>query len=223
MVVLDEFQDVLALSDGGPILAKLRGLIQRQQKAAFVFCGSIRHQMEDIFTREQSPFFNSAVRLWVGPLDRDLFRGYMRERFARGERRIAEGHLNAILDACRDNPGHVQRFCISLWQATSHGQEIGEEHLAAAWNVLFDMQRDAYELLVEPLSAQQMKVLRALAHVGGEVSLSAAFVEATGITLAPSVRKAMLTLVERRLVQKIDTTYRFCDPFMAAWLRRQPM
>ncbi len=85
------------------------------------------------------------------------------------------------------------------------------------------MQRDAYELLIDPLSSQQTRVLRALARVGGETTLSAAFVEVTGITLAPSVRKAMMKLVARRLIQKIDTTYRFCDPFMAAWLRRQPM
>lgn len=41
----------------------------------------------------------------------------------------------------------------------------------------------------------------------------------TGITLAPSVRKAMVALVARRLVQKDQTAYRICDPFLAAWLR----
>ena len=223
VVILDEFQDVLALRDAHSVLARLRSLIQRQQHAAFVFCGSARNQMEDIFTNEASPFFNSAIRLWVGPLDRKLFRGYMGERFARGARRINESQLDAILDACHDNPGHVQRFCISLWQATSDGQDIGDKEMAAAWNVLFGMQRDAYELILTTLSPQQMKVLRALAHAGGASALIATFIDLTGITLAASVRKAMIKLVDRRLVLKDQTTYRFCDPFLAAWLRQQPI
>jgi hypothetical protein len=130
-------------------------------------------------------------------------------------------HLESILDACHDNPGHVQRFCISLWQVTSRGQQVGEADMAEAWSMLFGMQRDAYDLTLTTLSPQQTRVLRALAHIGGESKLSAEFIELTGITLAPSVRKAMVKLVDRRLVQKDQTTYRICDPFLAAWLRIQ--
>ena len=221
VVVLDEFQDVLTLGDSRRILARLRSLVQTEQKVAFVFCGSIRNQMEEIFTNQESPFFNSASRLWVGPLDRTLFRRYLQKRFARGDRHVAEPHLDAILDACHDNPGHVQRFCISLWQVTSEGQEISTSDLAEARQVLFGMQRDAYELTLTTLSPQQTRVLRALSHIGGEATLSAEFVELTGITLAASVRKAMTKLVDRRLVKKDETTYRICDPFLAAWLRTQ--
>jgi hypothetical protein len=219
VVVLDEFQDVLTLRDSRRILARLRGLIQTQQSGSFVFSGSIRNQMEEIFTNQESPFFNSATRLWVGPLDRALFLKYLRKRFERGDRHVAMHHMEAILDACHENPGHVQRFCISLWQVTSRGQEIGKADMAEAWNMLFGMQRDAYELALTTLSPQQARVLRALAHVGGESTLSAKFTAVTGITLAASVRKAMVKLVARRLVQKDETTYRICDPFLAVWLR----
>ena len=221
VLVLDEFQDVLTLGDSRRVLARLRSLVQTQQKVAFVFSGSIRNQMEEIFTNQESPFFNSASRLRVGPLDRALFRRYLQTRFAGGGRSVSMPRLDAILDACHDNPGHVQRFCISLWQVTSEGREISDADMVEAWNVLFGMQRDAYELTLTTLSTQQTRVLRALAHIGGESTLSADFIEMTGITLAPSVRKAMVTLVARRLVQKDQTTYRICDPFLAAWLRLQ--
>jgi hypothetical protein len=223
VVILDEFQDILELNDAARIIAKLRSLIQQQQHTAFVFCGSIRNRMEEIFTHEQSSFFNSAVRLFVGPLDRKLFGDFLRQRFQSGKRHIPNRLLDTILDACHENPGHVQRFCISLWQVTSHGQEIGDKDITAAWSMLFAMQKDSYELLLPSLSPHQTKVLRALAHADGESTLSASFIETTGITLAPSVRKAMVALVNRRLIQKIDTTYRFCDPFLAVWLRQQPM
>lgn len=221
VVVLDEFQDVLTLGDSRRVLARIRSLVQTQRNVAFIYSGSIRNQMEDIFTNQESPFFNSASRLWVGPLDRALFRRYLQTRFARGGRSASTQRLDAILDACHENPGHVQRFCISLWQVTSEGREISDDDMSDAWSVLFGMQRDAYELTLTTLSSQQTRVLRTLAHVGGESTLSSDFIEMTGITLSPSVRKAMVSLVARRLVQKDQTTYRICDPFLAAWLRRQ--
>ena len=219
VVVLDEFQDVLDIKDARQITAKLRGLIQQQQNTAFVFCGSLRNRMEDLFTDEQSPFFNAAVRLPVGPLDRPLFKRFLLKRFRDGKRSVPDPLLDSIIDACHDNPGHIQRFCISLWQATSSGQTITEADMAAAWGVLFSMQKDAYELTLTTLSPQQTKVLRALAYAGGASTLSANFIITTGITLAPSIRKAMTKLIDRRLVQKTNTTYQFCDPFLAVWLR----
>jgi len=113
------------------------------------------------------------------------------------------------MDACQDNPGHIQRFCISLWQVTSYGQKIDDSNVVSAWEVLFGMQKDAYELLIAELSFQQMKVLRALAHAGGSSGVSSSFLQLTGITLGASVHKAMSRLTERRLVQKVNTIYRF--------------
>jgi hypothetical protein len=140
------------------------------------------------------PFFNAAVRLPVGPpLDRTLFKKFLKTRFQEGKRSISDG------------------------------QSLAEKDIAAAWEVLFSMQKDAYELILTTLSPQQTKVLRALAHSDGAATLSSSFISSTGITLAPSVRKAMTKLVDRRLVQKINTPYRFCDPFLAVWLRSLPM
>jgi len=91
-----------------------------------------------------------------------------------------------------------------------------------AWAVLFGMQKDAYEMVLTTLSPQQTKVFRTLAHVGGASTLSSDFIAATGITLAPSVRKAMVALVDKRLVMKDQTTYRICDPFLSAWVNHIP-
>jgi len=85
------------------------------------------------------------------------------------------------------------------------------------------MQREQYEIILLVLSPQQTQALHALAEVGGEPNLSRGFVEQTGISLLPSVEKALRGLMAKRIIQKIGTTYRFCDPFLAAWLQRQPM
>lgn len=220
VVVFDEFQDILDLSAENAVMARLRGLIQQQETVAFVFCGSVRGQMEHIFTRNDSPFFNAAMRLAVGPMERSSFGRFLKRKFATGERRLAEGVLDGILNACHDNPGDVQRLCTALWQVTSFGQDVTRDHLNLAWAALLAMQEKEYELVLRTISSQQSQTLRALAGLGGESNLSRELVEATGIALLPSVAKALNGLIVKRLVRKEGTVYRICDPFLAVWLQR---
>jgi hypothetical protein len=86
--------------------------------------------------------------------------------------------------------------------------------------MLLAMHGDAYGEIVRGLSAQQAQALRALAWVGGRAKLTREFLESTGITLLPSLAKAMNTLLDKGVVRKEDTEYRIVDPFLAAWLRR---
>lgn len=220
IVVFDEFQDIQTLSDEEGIVARLRGLVQQQEDSAFVFCGSLRSRMEQIFTDEASPFFHAAMSMHVGPIDRRSFRRFLAKKFHAGNRNLEAGLIDSILDACLDNPGDAQRYCTALWQVTDEGQTIGAHDLAPAWDMLFAMQKDQFELLLQGLSPQQSSVLRALSWAGGESNLNREFVESTGISLTPSVAKALEGLVGKRVVAKVDTRYRICDPFLGAWLRR---
>jgi hypothetical protein len=221
-IIFDEFQDILGVAAEEAVIARLRDLIQQQQRASFVFCGSVRHQMEGIFTRDNSPFFKAAMRLFVGPLDRPAFREFLERKFASGQRSLAPNLLDAILDLCHDNPGDVQRFCTALWQVTSSAQAITEAALAGAWEMVFAMHAPEYELVLRNLSAQQAQTLRALAHAGGRTNLSKKFLESTGISLQPSVAKAMSGLISKGIVVKHGTEYHLCDPFLMAWLTRTP-
>ncbi len=221
VVVLDEFQDILNLPQDDAILARLRGLIQRQDRASFVFCGSLRHKMEDIFTKDDSPLFKSAMRLGVGPLDRAEFRDFLELKFAGGRRKAPPELLDRILDVCQDNPGDVQRFCAALWQVTSYGQTIDEADLAAAWDMVFTMHASEYEVTLRNLSVQQAQVLHALARAEGRSNLSRVFLESTGISLQASAAKALSSLLEKGIIRKEATEYRICDPFLTRWLARR--
>ena len=218
IVVFDEFQDVLKVKDHDALLARLRGLVQQQEQTSFVFSGSVRNSMEDIFTRDDSPFFQLAMRMQVGPLNRKKFKPFLTRKFARGGRKLAAGFLDTVLDICSDNPGAVQRFCTALWQATSSGQEITEKELSGAWQRLLAMQGEQYGMIMQELSVQQAQTLVALAKAGGRSYLSRDFMVLTGIALQPSVAKALKGLIARRVVIKEGTEYRIADPFLRGWL-----
>ena len=218
VVVLDEFQDIVGVPDHAAVLAQLRGLVQKQARASFVYCGSLRHRMEDIFTRDDSPFFKAAMRLQVGAIDRAEFIAFLAAKFGGANRTLAPGLLDTICELCHDNPGDVQRFCTALWQVTADGQALTNAHLPAAWEMVFAMHAQEYEMVLRSLSAQQVQALRALAALGGRARLTRELLEASGIVLQPSLAKALAAMVGRGLVAKEGTEYRIADPFLARWL-----
>ncbi len=218
VVVFDEFQDVLKIDDHETALALMRSRIQTHANTCYCFAGSVRSQMDDIFTADTSPFFKSALPLHVGPLDPAVFGAFIRRKFGTGGRAVEDDMLKAIMQIGCDNPGDIQRFCVALWQISSEGDTLTRRHIPAALDFVFTIENRAYEDIVEQISGQQMACLRALAIKGGSSTLSSGFVSESGIALVTSVRKAMNRLVERRILFREATTYRFCDPFFRAWI-----
>lgn len=218
VVVFDEFQDILKLKEKDEALAIMRGKIQQQTKICYCFAGSVRNSMDEIFTSHSSPFFKSAFAISVGPLNQDEFSAFIRKKFAMGSRTISDDALDSIMDIGCKNPGDIQRLCVALWQITSFGESISRKHVPKALEFLYTIENKAYEDIVEALTEQQIACLRALAIKGGTSNLSTELLQATGIVLVTSARKALNSLVRKRILFKQNNVYRFSDPFFRAWI-----
>lgn len=218
VIFFDEFQDILELPDGKKILSIMRSRIQKLTDKAFIFAGSIRNKMIDIFTVDSWPFYKSAFPLSIGPLEKEIFFNYLKNKFLTGKRTISDDLLNRILQICGDVPGDVQRFCTALWEVSSYNDELNDSYLKNAWDNIFAMELPVYEEILFNISAQQLKCLVALARLGGESPLSGDLVIGSGITLAGSVNKALNRLVEIRVLQKQNKKFKFCNPFFKSWL-----
>lgn len=68
VVFLDEFQDVLNCEDRDRLIALLRSHIQHQPDIPYIFTGSDRCKMYEIFVGSSSPFFKSALPMEIGSL-----------------------------------------------------------------------------------------------------------------------------------------------------------
>ena len=65
VIFLDEFQGVLNCQDSDQLIALLRAHIQHQPQIPYLFAGSNRLQMYDIFMNPSSPFFKSALPMEI--------------------------------------------------------------------------------------------------------------------------------------------------------------
>lgn len=218
VVVIDEFQSVLDLEDSQEILAELRAQIQHAPEVPFFFAGSIRHQMESIFTSQDSPFFKSAIPISIEPLSYEEFAPFLTERFAAGKRKVSTGYLEKIFSLSGGVTGDVQQFCEAIWYVSEPGEEISQRHITSAINILISREKLSFQSALAKVTASQMRVLNTLAIRGGKAPTSKEFLALAGSRNASSIKKALEGMDKQKLVYHTESGWKIMNPILRLYL-----
>lgn len=218
VVVFDEFQDILNLADAHEALALLRSEIQFKGNISFIFVGSIRHQMEEIFTNHDSPFFKSAITFMVDTLPYKEFSKFLNNKFSQVHRKIDDKVLEKAFKISENIPGDIQQLCGAIWEITAEKEMISIDKLKSAIELIFAREQKSYENYIRLLTNIQLKVLTAIAKEGGSQVFSAAFMKPSGFTNPSTVRRAVNRLLQLNILFKSSDEYRFVNPFFRAWI-----
>ena len=219
-IVFDEFQDILDVKDGDQVLALMRSLIQLLPDICFVFLGSARNSMLSIFLSPNSPFYKGAAVFGVDEIPDDDFFRFAVGRFAIGRRKLPRDVFDRILEiACRTS-GDVQELCDAVWQVTDPGRTLGSEDVERGVRLVFSREGSAYAAFVKPLTDIQLRVLRALAELGGEHVLSGEFLDLARVTSPATVKKSLVSLGKADLICSVGGEWKFVSPFFREWVRR---
>ena len=217
-VVFDEFQDIRKIEGSDQILAMLRSRIQLLQDTCFVFSGSVRTDIADIFSNPSSPFFKSALSLTVGPVPDDDFAPFLVKRFATGRRKADRAFVDRIFDFTNRTTGDVQQFCSAVWNVTEPGETLGDDALKRALDDIFAQESGTFEAQTGRLTRFQFKTLVAVAKHGGHKVFSADFLSRAELSSAATASRALKALVADGLLFFHEGEYRFFNPFLRAWL-----
>lgn len=214
----DEFQDVLRLEeDPKGALAQLRGTIQHQADVPYLFAGSIRNRMDEIFNHPDSPFFKSVLTLNVGPLSQQDFTVYLMKKFKTGGRKIAPETLQKVFDMTDGVTGDIQQFCETLWAVSVKGEIVREENVLEALQLIFAREQKSYEVILTRLTANYVRILKALARVGGEQPTSGVFIRQAASS-ASAIPQALKRMADLKIVFHDGQRWRFTNSFFGAWL-----
>ena len=219
-IVFDEFQDILDVTDGPQLFALMRSRIQTLTRTSFVFLGSARNAMLSIFLSPDSPFYKSATVFDVGAIPDDDFFRFAKDRFAVGERDLPRETFDRILDIVSRVPGDVQEMCDAIWHSSGPGDRISSAFLERGLSTVFAREAGAYEAFVKPLTDIQLRVLRALAELGGGHVLSGEFLRKAGVTTPMTVKRSLAALAKAGLIYDIAGERKFASPFFREWVRR---
>ena len=167
VLVLDEFQEVLALDTDLPRL--FRSVFQTQPAVAHVFLGSRRSLMRRLFVESAEPLFRSARMVELGPLPADWLAPWAHERFERTGRGIEEEALARLLDTTRGHPYQTQELLSFTWARTPEGAVAGPSEVETALLDAVDAESPYATELWAGLTRAARLVLLALAREPGPV------------------------------------------------------
>lgn len=221
LVVFDEFQGLLELKSAGSLQGVMRGEIQRQQQVPYLFAGSMRHQMYEMFMNPANPFYNFAIPIEVGPLPETEFVPYLEQCFASGGRETNVECLQQIYRLVAGNTGDVQKLCYYLWNVTSAGDRIDTAAIRRGIAEVCEAEHLLYERSLSQLNASQTRVLVTLALIGGEAPYGKRARQLLGTEgQATTIQRALAKLVKENLIYQRpgEANYRFSSPFFHAWL-----
>jgi len=219
VVIIDEFQEVLKAPDSLVIQGRLRSKIQFFKHTPFVFAGSSRNQMQNIFNHPSSPLFKSAETIDIGPIERNRFMAWLKHRFARGGRKIQDEVITAGIELAADVPGDVQQLCAAIWDVSVPGEVFTREKLDIALARIWEQEQRSNEAIVAASSRFQLRCLIALAHHALATPSSKEFLALVGNAQAASVFKAFQSLEKDGVLQKTGVRFNFTNPFFREWLK----
>jgi uncharacterized protein len=147
VLFLDEFQEVASArspyGDADALTKRLRAVLQRSDRVATLFAGSIEHLMRDLFVPEKRAFYRFGGVSPLGPVAEQAWADGIRERLAQDRTTIEP---LALADLLRRSEGHPRVTMLLAQQAHSlavllgrrriDGELVDEAHveaLAADW------------------------------------------------------------------------------------------
>ena len=217
-VIFDEFQDILNLDDADQVLAILRGRVQFLTSACFLFSGSVRGKMQEIFSDPDSPFYKSALTVEVGSIDDEDFKEFIAAKFKAGKRKIADGFLDAVLERANRTTGDVQELCDSIWCTGEEGETLDESAIKRGMEDVFAKESRGFEDQCEKLTRFQFKAMVSLAKWGGRQFFSSESLRRAEMPSAATAKRAIDRLVADKVIYLHKGEYKFFNPFFRAWI-----
>ena len=222
LIAIDEFQQISKYPDANNVEATLRTYIQQCTNANFVFSGSQRHIMDNMFNSASRPFYQSVTTINLSPIPLDKYKGFVRNNFEKSKRHIDEKVIEETYTRFRSTTAYMQKIMNLSFASTMEGETCTIETLDSTINTLLDFSSDTYESLLYQMPEKQKNVLFAIAKEQYAKNISSAeFVKKNNLLSASSVVSATKGLLDKDLITQDKNTYMVYDQFFVLWLKRK--
>ena len=222
LVAIDESQQIASYSGNANVEALLRTHIQRCRNANFVFAGSQRHLMDNMFTSPSRPFYQSVTLMNLKPLDLGVYREFAVSLFAQEGKTLVPEVVDKVYHDFNGVTAYLQRLMNVLFMLTMQGETCTMDMIEGAIDYTLDMANDTYETLLRQIPEKQRNVFIAIAAEGeAENVTGGAFARKYHLPSASSVNSAIKGLLVKDFITiGKDGVYQAYDKLFALWLRR---
>lgn len=218
VVVFDEFQQI-SETNGKKMEARFRSSIQTHEQVSYIFVGSRKHLLQDIFSNPNRPFYRSGKIFPLRKIGSEDFASFIRERFGSAKMAISNKAINVVLEATETHPYYTQHLCHILYDI-AEGSRVREEDIPKALDLLISREATAYMNTWDLLTLRQRQALVSLAETNaGESPFRPEALQRFGMSQPAVMMRALNSLLEKDLVDKENGNYQITDVFFKRWIK----
>ena len=220
IMAIDEFQQIREYPET-TTEAFIRTLVQQCVRSTFIFCGSKRHMMTDIFYSPSKPFFQSVISQSLHPIPMETYVRFAGKLFAERGKMLDDLVTETVYKMFDGCTWYIQMMMNEMFALTEKGMTCTMEYVDIAWENIIMAQEDRFLAMLCELAPKQKQLLYAIASDGNvEGITSADFVKRHNLVSASSVQAALKPLLKNDIVTCEDGRYRIYDYFFADYLAK---
>lgn len=221
ILAIDEFQQIREYPQTNTE-AFIRSLVQQCSRTSFIFCGSKRHTMTDIFYSPAKPFFQSVISQSLKPIPMETYVEFAGRMFSQRGKILDKAAAEAIYRMFDGCTWYMQMMMNEMFALTKEGMTCTTEYIDFAWDNIIMAQEDRYQAILYGLAPKQKQLLQAIASDRTvEGITSSDFVKRHRLVSASSVQAALKPLLKNDIVTCEEGIYRIYDYFFADYLAKK--
>ena len=218
IVAIDEFQQVAKYPEKN-IEALLRTHIQKIRNSNFIFAGSERHMMQEMFLSASRPFYHSADMLELKAIAPEIYIPFIVQHFESRERHIEAANVEKVYHLFKGHTYYIQKTFNEAFADTPEEGECTLETIKTAIDNMIAANDTIFREILSNIPEKQKELLYAIAKDGeAERITSAEFIKRHSLASASSVQSAVKKLLEKDIITEINKEFSLTDKLFAMWI-----
>lgn len=218
LVAIDEFQQVAKYSEGN-VEARLRTEIQTINNCRFIFSGSERHILEEMFLSPAKPFYNSCSMMELKVIPKEIYVDFICGLFEDFRKFISRELAGKIYDLFEGLTFYVQRVSNGIFSMTPENGVATEGMFEDTMSNILSSYDTIFRERLFRITTRQKELLFAIAKEGKvEQVLSVDFIRKYSLSSSSAVQSALNSLMKQELISKEMGKYFISERFFALWL-----
>ncbi len=201
LVFMDEFQQIGQLNDRHSVEAAVRHAVERSKNVSYVFSGSNRHMLLQMFSEKSRPFYKLCETMVLQRIaEMDYITFIQKHAKLRWKKELHQDVLRFILSLSERHPYYVNLICNRLWM----DDELPTiEKIEQLWKQYLESEKAIFITELSSLANNQKTVLLTLAKKPTKQPFHVDYLSMTGLSIS-SQKQALNKLILKDYVYTND-------------------
>lgn len=213
ILFIDEFQEVGKLSEGRGLEGAIRHVAEQTEKLTFIFSGSSRHLLTQMFEDRNRPLYNLCERITLPRISSKDYAIFINKYAIKTwSKSLSKNVFDTIFELTDRHPYYMNVLCRRIWgESIKHAPT--SEFVRKQWNDYAEQEISKTSKDLSMLGTSQIKILTVIAN-NIKVKLTSKYIQQSLNLSSSGIVKAIKVLMEKDFIERRNNSYEIIDPLI---------